>query len=103
MTADRERSTSWSSRLRDEAKKRWDRLTDEDLRRIDEPEGLAESVRERYGRSREEAERDVRGFLEDASRIDAGSRKERDRKESRGDGPESRSNRPAPGGSEEMW
>src|SRR5262245_20865821 len=102
MSTDRDRRSTWSSRLRDDARRRWDRLTDEELERVDAADALAAVVRARYGLSAEEAEREVRGFVEDEARADGQeSRKEGAPKGFRGEDPADRLRRPP--SVEEMW
>ncbi len=47
-----------------EMRKRWDRLTDEDLDAITrEPDQLLDRIQERYGLARPDAERELRRWL----------------------------------------
>lgn len=51
--------------LKGQAKQRWGELTDDDLNRIEGSyEELVGIVQEKYGRSRAEAEKEVREFMD---------------------------------------
>jgi ElaB/YqjD/DUF883 family membrane-anchored ribosome-binding protein len=58
--------------IKNRAKARWDKLTDEDLNAVrDDAASLAERLRDRYGISLEEARRQADDFLSSASEMAA--------------------------------
>jgi uncharacterized protein YjbJ (UPF0337 family) len=51
------------NQMKGDAKKKWGNLTDDDLRQIEgDRDKLVGKIQERYGKSKEEAEREVDGW-----------------------------------------
>ncbi len=55
--------------MKGKAKEKWGELTDDELDRVDgQRESLVGVVQEKYGRTREEAEREVDSFFDSSSK-----------------------------------